>query len=318
MSPVFIFVVLLTLSFGVLLYFLRPTPVESAVKRQLASIEGNRTLSSAGTTILKDTVANPAPWLDNLMNQAPGSTALSLLIRQSGKKWPASYVIVGSVMAAIVVWWMAAAVAGNTLVSFLLGAAAGLAPYMYLYVVREIRFNKCDSLLPEAIDLMVRALRAGHAVPAVMEMIGQEVPEPLGSEFRTLHEEQSLGLPTREAILNLVERVPRDDLRFLATAILVQGETGGNLTQILDKTAAVMRERVRLRGQLRIYTAQGRITGWILCGMPFLMFALISMVNPGYERILLTDPLGIHLIYAGLIMMVIGVLIVRKIIDIKV
>jgi tight adherence protein B len=318
MSPVFIFVVLLTLSFGVLLYFLRPTPVETAVKRQLASIEGNRTLSSGGTTILRDTVASPAPWLDNLMNQAPGSTALSLLIRQSGKKWAASYLVIASVMAAIVVWWMAAVVAGNTLVSFLLGVAAGLAPYIYLYIAREIRFNRCDTLLPEAIDLMVRALRAGHAVPAVMEMIGQEVPEPLGSEFRTLHEEQSLGLPTREAILNLVDRVPRDDLRFLATAILVQGETGGNLTQILDKTAAVMRERVRLRGQLRIYTAQGRITGWILCAMPFLMFALISAVNPGYERILFTDPLGIHLIYGGLIMMVIGVLIVRKIIDIKV
>ncbi len=113
-------------------------------------------------------------------------------------------------------------------------------------------------------------------------------------------------------------RLPLENLRFLATAILVQNETGGNLTQILDKTAVVMRERVRLRGQLRIYTAQGRVTGWILGAMPFIMFALISVVNPGYERILLTDPLGIRLVYIGIIMLVVGVLIIRKIVDVKV
>src|SRR5689334_25435593 len=119
-------------------------------------------------------------------------------------------------------------------------------------------------------------------------------------------------------MINLVNRVPLDDVRFLTTAILLQRETGGNLAQILDKTAVVMRERVRLRGQLRIYTAQGRITGWILCAMPFLMFVLISIVNPGYEKVLLDDPVGIRLIYVGLAMMVIGVLIIRKIIDLKV
>jgi tight adherence protein B len=318
MSPVVLFAMLLILTFGIILYFLKPTPVESAVKRQLATIAGARELSSDGTTILKEAPLGTAPWLDDLVKRAPGSSAAARLIQQAGMRWQPTFLVLGSLVAALAAWWLASLFGPNMFLSACIGVLVGMAPYVYLYVVREIRFARCDALLPEAIDLMARALRAGHAVPAVMEMVAQEIPDPLGSEFRTLHEEQSFGLPTREAILNLVQRVPRDDLRFLATAILVQSETGGNLTQILDKTAGVMRERVRLRGQLRIYTAQGRITGWILCAMPFLMFVLISIVNPGYEKVLLDDPIGIRLIYAGLAMMVIGVLIIRKIIDLKV
>jgi len=140
----------------------------------------------------------------------------------------------------------------------------------------------------------------------------------VASEFRIVFEQQNLGLPIREAILNLVERVPLEDVRFLAAAILIQKETGGNLAEVLDKTSAVMRERIRLRGQLRIYTAQGRLTGWILCTLPFLVFLVINLINHDYEKKLLSDPLGLHLVYAGLGMMTIGVLIIRKIINIKV
>src|SRR5262249_19810527 len=181
------------------------------------------------------------------------------------------------------------------------GVILGAGPVVYLLIAREARFRRCDALLPEAVDLMARGLRAGHAVPAVLEMVGKEIAEPLAGEFRLLHEEQSLGLPLRDAMLNLVERVPRDDMRFLATAVLLQKETGGNLAQILDKTAALARERARLRGQLRIYTAQGRITGWILCIAPFIMFGLISMVNWNYEKILFTEPIGLKIIYVGMV-----------------
>ena len=149
-------------------------------------------------------------------------------------------------------------------------------------------------------------------------MVGNEIADPIGAEFRILHKEQSLGLPTREAIMNFVERVPLDDVRFLATAILLQKESGGNLVQILDKTSAVLRERARLRGQLKIYTAQGRITGWILCAAPFLMFGLISVTNHKYENTLFADPLGLKMVYGGLALMIIGILLIRKIIDVKV
>jgi tight adherence protein B len=149
-------------------------------------------------------------------------------------------------------------------------------------------------------------------------MVGDEIANPVGIEFRALHKEQTLGLPIRDAMMGLVNRVPLDDMRFLATAVLLQKESGGNLAQILDKTSAVIRERARLRGQLRIYTAQGRITGWILGASPFFMFVLINLLNHNYEKTLFTDPFGLKLVYTGLGLMVVGVLVIRKIIDIKV
>jgi tight adherence protein B len=161
-------------------------------------------------------------------------------------------------------------------------------------------------------------LRAGHALTAVLEMVANEIAEPISTEFRKLHEENALGLPLRDATVNLVNRLPRDDVRFLATAMLLQKETGGNLAAILDKTGVVARERARLRGQLRIYTAQGRVTGWVLCLMPFIMFGLLSTVNWQLEKMLFTEPKGRMLIYFALGLMLLGVLAIRKIIDIKV
>ena len=317
MAPVILFGLLLILCFGVLLYFLKPTQTETAVQRHLADIEGDRAVS-AGSTILREEKLSSVPWLHELLRQVPGSLALVRLIKQAGSRRRMASIVLFSLLGVPVTWWLASFWISSSALCACAGAAVGLSPYVYLYWLREARFKRCEALLPEAVDLMARALRAGHAVTSVLAMVGQEVAEPMASEFRTIYEEQSLGLPMREAVLNLVERLPRDDVRFLATAILVQKETGGNLAEILDKTAVVMRERVRLRGQLRIYTAQGRVTGWILCCLPFILFALISVVNPGYERILFTTPLGIHLIYIGLFMMVAGVFVIRWIIDIKV
>ena len=183
------------------------------------------------------------------------------------------------------------------------------------------RFGSASSatLLPEAVDLMSRGLRAGHSISAVLEMVGNEIADPIGAEFRALQRSRVLGLPMREAMMNLVDRVPIDDMRFLATAILLQKESGGNLAQILDKTSAVIRERARLRGQLAIYTAQGRITGWILCAAPFLMFGLISVMNHNYEKVLCSAiHSGSRWCISDWCMMVIGILAIRKIIDVKV
>jgi tight adherence protein B len=165
---------------------------------------------------------------------------------------------------------------------------------------------------------MARGLRAGHALTAVLEMVGNETGEPLSTEFRLLTEEQQLGLPLRDAVMNMVSRLPRDDMRFLATAILLQKETGGNLAVILDKTAAVARERARLRGQLKIYTAQGRVTGWVLCLMPFIMLGLLSSINWQFEKLLFTESFGQHMCYFGLVLMTAGVFVIRKIIDVKI
>ena len=165
---------------------------------------------------------------------------------------------------------------------------------------------------------MSRALRAGHALQSAIELVSHDIPEPLAGEFRMVHEEQILGLPLRDALMNMLERIPRDDMRFLTTALLLQKETGGNLVQILETTAHVMRERVRLRGQIRIYTAQARVTAWVVSLLPFAMFLLLNLVNPGYENIMLKDPTGRTLVYIGLFMWAAGILAIRKLIVIKV
>ncbi len=315
---VVLFILLLIATFGMLLYFLRPTATETAVQQHLAHIEGSREGEGEGPTILRRDALSPTPWLDVLIRDLPLNAAIAGLIKQAGLKWQVSSVLLFSLIAGLGGGWLASFVIPVDALSAGVGIVLALSPYLYLYTLRDIRFRRCDALLPEAVDLMARGLRAGHAVSAVLEMVGREIGEPLAGEFRVLHEEQNLGLPLRDAMLNLVDRVPRDDMRFLATSILLQKETGGTLAQILDKTAALARERARLYGQLRIYTAQGRITGWILCAAPFLMFGLLSSVNWGYEKILFTTPTGLHVIYLGLAMMVLGVLVIRKIIDIKV
>lgn len=318
MSAIFIFVLLLIFSFVLLLVFLRPSSTEVAVEQRLAGLEANRSGLADTSTILRQEAFSSNPFLDGLLRQLPGSTSLSQLIKQSGKEWKVGTVFAGCVGAALGTWWLSSLMISNDWIPLGLAVAVAASPIIFLSVLRQHRFRKFDDLLPEAVDLMSRGLRAGHAIAAVIEMVGNEIGDPVGSEFKALHKEQTLGLPMRDAMVNLVGRMPRDDMRFIATAILVQKESGGNLVQILDKTAVLVRERARLRGQLRIYTAQGRITGWILGFAPFAMFGLISAVNRNYTKVLFSEPMGIHMVEGGLVMMVLGVLIIRKIIDVKV
>ncbi len=315
--PVLFFLLLLIVSFAVAFYFLRPTKTESAVQQRLDDIQDRRTEAST-QTILKAEGYSRNEEYSAVIRQIPGALGTLELIRQAGQGWTVGSVMGISLLATVLTAWIASFFLPGVFLAVLAGVVAGAIPYVVLLIMREQRFRKCDQLLPEAIDLMARGLRAGHALTAVLERVGSETADPIAAEFRRLAEEHSLGLPLRDATMNLVSRLPRDDMRFLATAILLQKETGGNLALILDKTAAVARERSRLRGQLRIYTAQGRVTGWVLCLMPFIMFGLLSALNWQFEKLLLTEELGRTMVYFGLGLMVLGVLAIRKIIDVKV
>lgn len=318
MHPFLFFVLLLSVTFVVIFYLVRPTKTEVAVQRHLESIKVANTHDDAGSiTILKEEGYSANPAIGGIVRQIPGAKETLDLLGQAGRNWAVSTVM-SVVGASMLVTAVITSLFLPDVLPLLAAVIVGCIPYVYLLFLRERRLRQCDKLLPEAIDLMARGLRAGHALPAVLEMVGEEVVEPLGSEFRNLHEEQTVGLPLREAVMNMVRRVPRDDMRFLATAILLQKETGGNLAVILDKTAVVARERERLRGQLKIYTAQGRITGWVLCVMPFLMFALLSFLNWKTEKVLFTDHLGKVAVYTGLSLMVCGVLAIRGIVNVKV
>jgi tight adherence protein B len=314
-----IFVITLMLSFAVIALTMKPTKSEKAVQDRLRAIEG---IASGNVELAPDLLKREAlseiPSLDALMHQFPVFTRLHHFIAQADSQRSVGELVTGSLLIGIAGAWISNAWLPAFGLAVLAGAALAALPFSYLYVLRARRFKHFEELLPEAIDLMSRALRAGHAISSAIEMVSEESSDPIAPEFRRVFEEQNFGLPLRDAMLNLTDRVPLADVRFLVTAILVQKETGGNLAEVLDKSATVIRDRFRLRGQLRVYTAQGRLTGWILAGLPFFMFFAISVVSPKYERIMITDPLGLKLIYVGLGMMLVGGWIIHRIINIEV
>jgi tight adherence protein B len=161
---------------------------------------------------------------------------------------------------------------------------------------------------------MARSLRAGHAVLAALTIVAGEAVEPARTEFNEVCRKQNYGLPLREALMQMLDRVPSQDLRVLVTGMLVQKDTGGNLVEILDRILYVVRERLRIQGEIRTHTAQGRLTGWILCALPIVMLGLINVINPGYSGVLFNDPFGRKMLYAGLVMLVLGGLTIRQII----
>ena len=319
MSPVSVFIALMVLVFLVLIIAMRPSESEKALQQRLRTIEHASTGAvDEATDILRQETLSDIPWLNDLMQQVPIFRKLQHLLTQAESTWTVGTLVSSSLVLAVLVTWLASYRAPTFVLSLIVGLAFGAIPYVYLAFKRWRRLRRFEELLPDTIDLMARALRAGHTITSSIEMVSSEGSEPVASEFRRVFEEQNFGLPLREAMLNLADRVPIPDVQFLVTAILVQKETGGNLAEVLDKAAVVIRERFRLRGQLRVYTAQGRLTGWILAGLPFIMFVLLNIVNPNYERVLLTDPVGQKLIYIGIGLMVLGGWVIRRVIDIKV
>jgi tight adherence protein B len=198
------------------------------------------------------------------------------------------------------------------------GLAAGLAPFGLVLFKRNQRFGKFEQGLPEALDLMVSGLRAGHSLIAAMGLVGRECTDPVGGEFRICFEEQNYGLELKAAMENLIERIPLQDLRIVATAIMIQKESGGNLAEVLDKTSYVIRERFRLKRQIQVHTAQGRLTGWILSLLPVVLGIALFMINPTMMSILWTRAIGIKLLWASCGMTVLGGLIIRQIVNMEV
>lgn len=320
MSPLLLFLLILIVVFGVIMVLTRPTRTEKLVQARLQTAAVLRATGEhfEPVDILKRESLSDVPWLNRVLQSVEPASKLRKLIADAGLTWSVGRLASGSILAAALVLWLGRFFVPNPLFVPLLAAVVFLAPYLYLLFKKGQRLAKFASQLPEAMDLMSRALRAGHSLTAAMDLVAQEIAAPLGPEFRRVFDEQNLGLPQREALLNLTERVPIPDLRFLVAAILIQRETGGNLVEVLDKTAAVLRDRMRLHRQIRVFTAQGRLTGWILGLLPVLMFFLLSAVNPQYMSNMTSDPMGQKLMLGGAVLMILGGLVIRKIIQIKV
>jgi tight adherence protein B len=204
------------------------------------------------------------------------------------------------------------------LIGIAVAAVLGALPTLYMLSATKKRMVKLETQLPDALDLMVRALRAGHAFPTSLQMVGDEMSAPIGSEFRILFDEINYGINLQDAMLNLVSRVPSTDLRYFVVAVLIQRETGGNLAELLDNISGIVRARLKLQGNIRTLSAEGRLSAWILSLLPFGAGLLINLVNPGFMTVLWTDPMGLRLIWGALFLMVFGIWWMSRIVRIRV
>jgi tight adherence protein B len=268
--------------------------------------------------LVRDEMLSSVPILHRAMSQFERSARLQEMIEQGGMTIkPAKVLLISGV-----VGFATFLVVARLLQGLALGAVAGLVaatiPCIFIAMKRARRLRQFEERFPEALDLLGRAVRAGHAFTTGLEMISMESSEPVASEFRKTFEEQNFGLPLRDVLVNLTERVPLMDVRFFVTALLVQKETGGNLAEILDELSRVIRERFRIYREVRVRTAQGRLTALILIGMPPTMMAILGLMNPGYMRVLFTDPRGPTILAIAATMQIIGSIFIWKIIHIKV
>lgn len=270
---------------------------EDAVLRVRAQREGSLLAGLAGRV----------PWLLDLQH----------VLSQSGLSWTLDGLLARCVGGAVAATALVLLLSGSAWFALGAFALAGAAPYIHVRLKRRKRIHKLETQLPEAIDLLARAVRAGHPLSAGLSMAAEEAAEPLASEFRITFEEQKFGLPFEEALLGFGDRVELVDARILVTAILVQREVGGNLSEILTTIAETMRARFNLRRQVRVYTAQGRMSGYTLAALPILVGLVITIINPDYMRMMFHESLGKGMLIGAAVLQVIGFIWIRRIVDVR-
>jgi tight adherence protein B len=268
--------------------------------------------------LLREEKLSEIPALDTFLKRSSRVSALQQLLSQADMDTQAGSFLLICVVTAVVLSGLVLFWAQSGMFAWAAGLIGFFLPYSYASYKRTKRFDKFEELFPQAIDTLARAVRAGHAFTTALELIANEVNEPVAGEFRKLFEEQKFGMPVRDALVNLTERVPLVDVKFFVTAVMLQRETGGNLAEILDNLSYVIRERFKILRQVRVFTAQGRLTMMLLMGLPPLVVIIMLVFNPGFIRPLFSEPLGHTLIVIGITLQTIGYFIIRKIIQIQV
>ncbi|MFH0343102.1 MAG: type II secretion system F family protein [Chromatiales bacterium] len=253
-------------------------------------------------------------WLESL----PGMVALERLIEQSGRAFPAYRLVVMSIGLGVAAGAVAWVLSHHPVIALVAVLVVAWAPFLKLQIDRSRRFAKFEEQLPEALDVMTRALRAGHPFNETLQMVSKEMDEPIASELGMTFDEINYGVDVRRAFQNLLARVPSMSLMALVTSVLVQRETGGNLAEILDKISKVIRGRFRFQRRVRTLSAEGRLSAWVLALVPFGLFGMIAVTNPDYLTVLITEPVGRKLIVTALVLMVIGSFWIRKLLRIEV
>jgi tight adherence protein B len=268
--------------------------------------------------LARNEMMSEIPWLNRSLLRTQSLFLLKRMLDQADLHITPSRLLMFSAMAGILGSLAVSVVSPFILLMIGAGLATSALPLLYVWWKRKKRFDQFLELLPDALELVSRALSAGHAFSEALHMVSAEMPQPISGEFRKTYEEQNLGLSLKLALENLIQRMPLLDLRMCVTAILIQRETGGNLAEILEKVAYTIRERFRIMGDLKTLTTSSRLSAWLLCGLPIFVAVAVTILNPDYMTILWKDHRGHYLIATALFMQITGMFIVRKILDIKI
>lgn len=291
-------------------------PEATRIKRRLQAMSAGGV--TVETKLLKKRLLSEAPALERILLQLPRVQHLDRLLIQAGANVTVAGfhgVILACVAVAITIAYFAAF---PVWLGVVVGIGASLLPFGYMLSQRDKRLRSIEAQLPDALDLMARALRAGHAFSSALNMVGAEGPEPIAQEFRTTFDEINFGVPVQKALTNLATRVASTDLRYFVVAVLIQRETGGNLAELMENIAMLIRERLKLAATVRVLSAEGRLSAWILGVLPFAVGGMINIVNPGFLSLLWTDPVGLNVVAGALVLMVIGVIWMWRVITIRV
>jgi tight adherence protein B len=286
------------------------------IRERLGMLAGQRSYGEQ-VSILKQRFYSRLPALDLLLKRLPPARTIDRLLQQAGASLRVAQVL-AMMLVFPVIGLVALAGLRAPLVVVLGGALlmAGL-PLLWLFRARTARMRRVEQQLPDAADFIARAMRAGHSFTNVLQMAGAELPEPLGSELRAAHEEINYGVPLNEALHNLAARIPLTDLRYLVIAVLIQRESGGNLAEILSNISRLIRSRLQLLAQVRVMSAEGRMSAWILGALPFFVLATLTISDRKYTSVLWDEPQGQRLLWYGLGMLVVGALWLRRVIHIR-
>ena len=268
--------------------------------------------------LLRDEQLSKIPAFDTLLRRSERVSAIQDALLQAGMKFRAGNFLLLCVFCGVAAGLATVLYTRNPAIAWAALIIGGFLPYSVVSYRRQKRFEKFEELFPEAIDTLARAVRAGHAFTTAIEMISNEISEPLATEFRKLFEEQKFGMPVRDALMNLTERIPLVDVKFFVTAVMLQRETGGNLAEILDNLSYVIRERFKIQRQVRVHTAQGRLTMALLMAMPPTVVTILLVFSPDFVRPLFYDPIGHALLVLSIALQTVGYFVIRKIIKIQV
>jgi tight adherence protein B len=312
------FVLILTLVFGAYwMFVLRLDESDDAALRKRLRPERTTTNAKSEKLLRPMEQLSRVGQLNVLLEQMGRVAApMQRNITQAGLNFTVATLLLSAGCLALGTYLIVKLLTFNTLLGIGAGILAWFIPFMYVSYMKSKRLRKFEEQFPEAIDLIGRALRAGHAFTTGLAMAAEEIPKPVGEEFQLLYDRQNFGMQMPDAMKAFAARIPLIDARFFVTAVLTQRETGGNLGEVLDNLASVIRDRFRVKRQVRVLTAHGRITGWILAAMPPGLAAVMMVVSPGHMKMLINDPLGVQMIVGALVLQVIGTLIIRKLVDI--